>query len=83
LPYVGRNLLGHPDDPPIVRPYGDWLDSAHLFMSQSGHATAACFDLPQHLFVDATRCADADARARRARDVSRFVIVEDLQQRFR
>jgi lipoteichoic acid synthase len=83
LPYVGRNLLGHPDDPPIVRPYGDWLDSSHLFMSQSGHATAACFDLPEHLFVDATRCADADARARRARDVSRFVIVEDLQQRFR
>jgi phosphoglycerol transferase MdoB-like AlkP superfamily enzyme len=81
LPYAGRNLLGHPDDAPIVRPYGDWLDSSHLFMRRSG--APACFELLAHAFVDPVRCADADARATRARDVSRFVIVEDLQQRLR
>ena len=34
-------------------------------------------------FVDAAACRDADALATKARNVSRFVIVEDLQQRFR
>src|SRR5262249_3059512 len=29
FPYIGRNLLGSPGDPPLVRPYGDWLDSHH------------------------------------------------------
>jgi lipoteichoic acid synthase len=33
LPYVGRNLLGNPGDGPILRPYGDWLDRTHLFIS--------------------------------------------------
>src|SRR5439155_3685466 len=31
LPYVGRNLIGEPDDPPLLRPYGDWLDASHVF----------------------------------------------------
>src|SRR5262245_60540129 len=25
LPFMGRNLLGAPDNPPIVRPFGDWI----------------------------------------------------------
>src|SRR5207247_10926998 len=34
LPYVGRNVLGRPDDPPILRPYGDWPDRSHLFLNR-------------------------------------------------
>jgi len=83
LPYVGRNLFGRPDDPPILRPYGDWLDASHLFMNQSNPRASACFDVAARGFTGAIACADADARARKARNVSRFVIVEDLQQRFR
>ena len=37
LPYLGRNLLGGPDDPPIVRPYGEWLDSTHLLLSRGAN----------------------------------------------
>jgi phosphoglycerol transferase MdoB-like AlkP superfamily enzyme len=83
LPWVGRNLLGEPDDPPILRPYGDWIDAAHLFITHGGERASACYDLAARALVDAAACAVADVRARRARDVSRFVITEDLQQRFR
>jgi lipoteichoic acid synthase len=83
LPYVGRNLFGQPDDPPVVRPYGEWLDSVHLFMNQTNGKTATCFDVTAQKYTDASRCAEADRRATRARDVSRSVIVDDLQQRLR
>ena len=84
LPYVGRNLLGAPDDPPILRPYGDWLDRAHLLV------THAATDHRQECYAISTRapagdaaCEPANAAARRARDVSRIVIGDDLQTRLR
>src|SRR6185295_16887437 len=44
LPYLGRNLLGQPGDSPIVRPYGDWLDRTHLFISRTAAAGGSqCF----------------------------------------
>ena len=82
LPYVGRNLLGQPDDPPVLRPYGDWLDATHLFISHTG-GRSACIDVAARAIVDAAACRDTDARAREARDVSRLMISGDLQQRFR
>ena len=82
LPYVGRNLLGQPDDPPVLRPYGDWLDATHLFISQAA-GRSACFDVASRATVDAAACRDTDARAREARDVSRLIIAGDLQQQFR
>jgi arylsulfatase A-like enzyme len=80
LPYVGRNLLGVDDDSPLPRPYGDWRDSRYL--SMAGRAGAVCYDATRQAAVDLRACAAADASARRARAVSRLIVVEDLQQRF-
>ena len=40
LPFVGRNLLGAAEDVPVLRPYGDWLDRAHLLITPD--ATSFC-----------------------------------------
>jgi phosphoglycerol transferase MdoB-like AlkP superfamily enzyme len=81
LPYVGRNLLGAPGDPPVLRPYGDWLDGRHLFLADA--AGRGCVDMATVLSVVPSACADAGLRARRTREISRLVIVDDLQQRLR
>ena len=81
LPYLGRNLLGHTSDWPVPRPYGDWLDARHLFTA--GNADPSCYDLGRRLIAAPTDCASADAAARRARDLSRLIVVDDLQQRLR
>jgi hypothetical protein len=82
LPYIGRNLLGAPGAPPVLRPYGDWLDGHHLFLAGTG-AGRGCVDVAAASLVIPSACADADDRARRTRDVSRLVIIGDLQQRLR
>jgi lipoteichoic acid synthase len=82
LPYVGRNVLGAPGGPPVVRPYGDWLDDHHLFLAGTA-AGRVCVDVAAVLSVAPSACAEADDRARRTREVSRLVIVGDLQQRLR
>jgi phosphoglycerol transferase MdoB-like AlkP superfamily enzyme len=82
LPYVGRNLLGAPGAPPVLRPYGDWLDDHHLFLSGTA-AGRGCVDVAAASWAIPSACADADDRARRTRDVSSLVIVGDLQQRLR
>jgi len=79
LPYVGRNLLGAADSGPVARPYGDWLDGQHLFLTRG--ADHVCVDLGRRLAADRERCRLADEAARHARDVSRLVVVDDLQQR--
>jgi lipoteichoic acid synthase len=81
LPYLGRNLLGGGDDRPVPRPYGDWLDATHLFLA--GSADAACYDLGRRMVVAKSVCAATDVRARRARDLSRLIVIEDLQQQLR
>jgi phosphoglycerol transferase MdoB-like AlkP superfamily enzyme len=81
LPYLGRNLLGAADIRPVPRPYGDWVDAMHLF--RAGSADAYCYDLGLRTFVAATACADENARARRARDLSRLIVTDDLQQQLR
>jgi phosphoglycerol transferase MdoB-like AlkP superfamily enzyme len=84
LPYMGRNLLGAPDDPPVVRPYGDWLDRRHLMVSHGARAgSRSCYALAAHALTDATDCAEADTLARDAHDVSALVITANLQQRLR
>jgi lipoteichoic acid synthase len=82
LPYMGRNLLGQPDDPPVLRPYGDWIDRAHLMIA-SGGRDRSCYEMAGRMFTDARACRDASAQARTAREVSRLVITEDLQEPFR
>jgi phosphoglycerol transferase MdoB-like AlkP superfamily enzyme len=81
LPYVGRNLLGPPADAPVPRPYGEWLDARHLFLARGPAST--CVDLVRLAAAPAADCRAADAEARRERDVSRLVVLEDLQQRLR
>jgi phosphoglycerol transferase MdoB-like AlkP superfamily enzyme len=81
LPFVGRNLLGAEIDRPVPRPYGDWIDATHLFLTSG--ADGACYDIPRHLAAPPAACAGADALARRARDLSRLIVVDDLQQTLR
>jgi phosphoglycerol transferase MdoB-like AlkP superfamily enzyme len=82
LPYVGRNLLGAPDDPPVLRPYGDWLDATRLFISHTaGDHGQSCYDVAARASIGMSACDEPNARARQAREVSRLVIAEDLQQR--
>jgi phosphoglycerol transferase MdoB-like AlkP superfamily enzyme len=81
LPYLGRNLLGSEENRPVPRPYGDWLDARHLYLADGGDT--ACFDVA-HRTIDApSACAAEDARARRARELSRLVVIDDLQQQLR
>jgi phosphoglycerol transferase MdoB-like AlkP superfamily enzyme len=81
LPYLGRNLLGSEEDRPVPRPYGDWLDARHLYLAGGGDAS--CYDVARRTIDAPSACAPEDARARRARELSRFVVIEDLQQRLR
>jgi phosphoglycerol transferase MdoB-like AlkP superfamily enzyme len=81
LPYLGRNLLGADDVRPVPRPYGDWLDAKYLF--RAGSAEASCYDLALRAVVAASLCANENARARRARDLSRLIVIDDLQQQLR
>jgi phosphoglycerol transferase MdoB-like AlkP superfamily enzyme len=84
LPYVGRNLLGAPDDGPVPRPYGDWLDAGHLFLARG--PASLCIELAQPGRRDpgqTSACTAADVAARHEREVSRLVVGDDLQQRLR
>jgi phosphoglycerol transferase MdoB-like AlkP superfamily enzyme len=81
LPYMGRNLLGAPDDPPVLRPYGDWLDSRRLFIGRSGDRARECYDIAARSFTAPGACDESNASARKAREVARLVIADDLQQR--
>src|SRR6185295_18900391 len=80
LPYLGRNLLnlsGTSGNLPVPRPYGDWLDASHLFLSRG--PASECYDVARHIVAPAADCSRADATAIRARAVSRLVVVDDLQ----
>jgi lipoteichoic acid synthase len=81
LPYLGRNLLGAGGDGPVPRPYGDWLDASHLFLA--GEGDASCFDLAGHHATSASACAEENTRARRVRDLSRLIVIDDVQQELR
>ena len=84
LPYLGRNLLGHPDDPPIVRPYGGWLDSGHMQLSRDvSNGGRDCYALASAALTGQEACRAANELARKTRDISRFVTTEDLQQQLR
>ena len=77
LPYVGRNLLGAPGEGPVPRPYGDWLDARHLFVAHG--AVPLCYDLRTRVAAPPADCAAPTSAARRAREISRLVVVDDLQ----
>ncbi len=84
LPYVARNLLGQATDVPIVRPYGDWLDRTHVFISRSrAEHGDECYETTEASRVDPEQCAAANARALRTRDVARLVVTEQLREALR
>jgi len=79
LPYVGRNLFAAGDAGPVPRPYGDWIDHRHLYLTRG--ADHVCVDLARRLAASREACGASDEAARRERDVSRLVITDDLQRR--
>jgi phosphoglycerol transferase MdoB-like AlkP superfamily enzyme len=81
LPYLGRNLLGRPGDLVVVRPYGDWLDAHRLFLAHG--PASVCYDVVSRAPASLSDCGAADAASRRVRDLSRLVVVDDLQERLR
>jgi hypothetical protein len=81
LPYLGRNLLGAAEQRPVPRPYGDWLDTTHLFLAGKGEAS--CFELRARAVTARSACVEEDRRATRARDLSRLIVIDDLQQQLR
>ncbi len=84
LPWMGRNLLGTPGNPPVVRPYGQWLDQGHLFLEDAAAPGGGlCYAIGDHALAPEAACAANEAQARRAREVSRLVIADDLQQEIR
>jgi hypothetical protein len=52
-----------------------------LFLA--GNAEMSCYDLGRRTNVDPPACDAEDARARRTRELSRLIVIEDLQQRLR
>jgi hypothetical protein len=68
---------------PVLRPYGDWLDDDHLFITHSAEHVQSCYDVRSHSRVRAAACGDADVRARATRAASQLVVTEDLQRRLR
>jgi phosphoglycerol transferase MdoB-like AlkP superfamily enzyme len=80
LPYVGRNLLGAPGPGPLVRPYGDWVDARHLFLTRGSSPVCDTLDGRAAAKPD---CDAGDREATRQRAVSRLVVEADLQQRLR
>jgi hypothetical protein len=84
LPFLGRNLFGRPGDGPIVRPYGNWIDGSHMHIARGqGDRRPSCYDRASALPADERACDAAGGAARAARDVSRLVVADDLQQRLR
>jgi phosphoglycerol transferase MdoB-like AlkP superfamily enzyme len=79
LPYVGRNLLAAGESGPVPRPYGDWIDDRHLYLTRG--ADHVCVDLARRLAAGRDACGAANQAARRERDISRLVITDDLQHR--
>ncbi len=83
LPFIGRNLLGSPGDAPVVRRYGDWIDSRHLYLAGQGYSSRrACFDVRSRGEVPLTACQPAQADAVRQLEVSNRVLTYGLQQQF-
>ena len=83
LPFIGRNLLGTPGDGPVVRRYGDWVDSRHLYLAGQGYTSRqACFDVASRGEVPLTACRAAQAEAVGQLEVSNRVLTHGLQQQF-
>ena len=80
LPYVGRNLLAAAANGPVVRPFGEWIDSSRFYFARGSRH--ACYDADGRTLADAA-CAAGDRAARRTREISRLVLGADLQARLR
>jgi lipoteichoic acid synthase len=78
LPYMGRNLLGSPDDSVIVRPYGGWVAGPLFFDSDTG-PPERCYEISTRAAVPFAECGDGVAQSARMREVSTRVLTYDLQ----
>ena len=57
--------------------------STRIICSSPGDGDASCYDLVRHLATAPSACADGRRASRRARDLSRLIVIEDLQQPLR
>jgi hypothetical protein len=72
------------DDPPVLRPYGDWLIRTHLLIVEGApEDSPSCFALPTGTRITPGICGLENLRARTERDMSRLVVVDDLQANVR
>ena len=82
-PYLGRNLLGEPDDVPVVGEYGCWTDRRRLWLAGADGTLASgrCLDRATLEELPAAACSEPWREARRRIEVSEAVLVHDLQER--
>lgn len=81
LPYVGRNVLGAPDEEPIIRRKGSWVTSKHLFLLRGPTNGSHCYDRTTLQDVPLADCETDSAAAIRKALVPRRIAELDLQQR--
>ena len=80
--FVGRNLLGSPQDRPVPGAYGSFVDRRHLFVPRGPTlAEGHCYDLASLELIPTAECAAGYEEAVAAAEISRLVLVGDLQQR--
>ncbi len=80
--FLGRNLLGAPGDEAVVGAQQSWLDSKYLFRPEGTTLDEGeCYDLATRQKVAIAECAAGYQAARRQQEISRQVLVHDLQQR--
>jgi phosphoglycerol transferase MdoB-like AlkP superfamily enzyme len=80
LPYVGRNLLAPDLEGPVLRPYGEWIDDHHLFITDGSARSCYAADGSE---ADPAACVEGDREASRLREISSLVVRSDLQLELR
>lgn len=79
-PFIGRNLFGEPGEGPVISHYSVWLDDEHLYLDKGPELEAGrCYDVDSLRIVPVERCREGDRRAKQKMQVSRDVIIHDLQ----
>jgi arylsulfatase A-like enzyme len=80
LPWFGRNLLGDPEDEPVLWGIKGWVDRRHVLRLWD---EPVCYEISTSTEVDFQECAATDETARRLIRANAIVLQADLQQRLR
>jgi phosphoglycerol transferase MdoB-like AlkP superfamily enzyme len=80
--FMGRDLLNNPEDRPVVRPYGGWVNTEHLFVPSSDgsvNSSGRCFSRTTLKPVPMDHCKGGVAAATEQRRVADTILTYDLQ----